>query len=115
MTRSVWRAMVFACGVCAIESCLDLTPNVVATDTDASIATSATCVRCISTPSTPGPGCAEQLAGCEHSVKCTRAHECALQKGCYSGTSEELAICSRNCAQSVGIVSADDPEIPVAF
>lgn len=107
----------FAVVTLSMAACLDLSPSVVvkAVD-DAAPGTSEECYKCLTGPSGPTAGCAEQLADCEKLPLCQRGVDCTFHRGCYDiDVPEEAAICIRYCADLVGFMTVDSPETKSAL
>jgi len=91
----------------AAAGCLDPEP-VVIERTDQVMA-SAACLKCVSTPDVPGPGCADEVAACRTADTCSRGYDCTFQRGCVGGTVKTFVACLPACTLLAGFKSQDDP------
>ena len=70
---------------------------------------SAACLKCLTTPDVPGPGCADEVAACRVAQTCSRGYDCQFQRGCVGGTIKTFTACLPGCTLAAGFTSPDDP------
>jgi hypothetical protein len=91
--------------------CLDPEPVVVERNDMATA--SAECLKCLSTPDTPGPGCADEVAACRAAPICSIGYDCQFQRGCVGGSTKTFNACLPGCTVAAGFsspdTSTDDP------
>lgn len=112
MKSSVACAILLLGTITSASACLDLTPTVLAGD-DAGGQGNSPCYRCLSAPPDPGPGCGDKLATCQAIDACAKAYACTLAHGCFSGTKDHLAICTKACSSTLS--SSQDPAVMPAI
>ncbi len=107
----------------AATACLDFTPNYVGAPDAAppdpvidagpdapDVDTRPSCQRCIETPDTPGPGCADELTTCLADPLCKAAYACILANGCLTkGSRQKVILCGLPCAEDAGIITQNEP------
>ena len=71
------------------------------------------CKDCLMAPEKPGPGCGSAYAACVANPVCDRLIACALGN-CVGGPSSAFIGCAIPCAQDAGVLSGNDPSLPLA-
>jgi len=72
------------------------------------------CKGCLMAPDKPGPGCGSAYASCAGSPVCDQLIICALAN-CVGGPSSAFIGCALPCAQDAGVLSGNDPSLPLAM
>jgi hypothetical protein len=105
--KYVGAALALGLSISAWTGCIDPEPIVV--DRTDQVMASAECLKCVSTPDVPGPGCADEVAACRAAETCSRGYDCTFQRGCVGGTVKTFVACLPACTILAGFKSQDDP------
>ena len=115
------RLVTFVIAAACAMGCLDLTPRVVPTDAAVDPIDSGhadpdagptACWICINTPSTPGPGCASEWAGCSVDSRCRILVECMEEIGCFKLADRgQLIECIAVCGPRINLTGGTDHAI----
>jgi hypothetical protein len=105
--KFIEQALVFGLLAAGSVGCLD--PEPVNVERKDQVTASAACLKCLSTPDVPGPGCADEVAACRAAQTCSRGYDCSFQRGCVGGTIKTFVACLPACTLAAGFMSQDDP------
>src|SRR5215471_11444912 len=89
----------------ASVGCLD--PEPVFVERNDQVTASAECLKCVTTPNVPGPGCADEVAACRAAPTCSRGYDCTFQRGCVGGSVKAFVACLPGCTLAAGFKSQD--------
>jgi hypothetical protein len=100
-------ALAFGLFLAGAVGCLD--PEPVFVERKDQVTASPACLKCLTTPDHPGPGCADEVAACRAAPSCSKGYDCSLQRGCIGGTVKGFVLCLPDCTLAAGFKSQDDP------
>jgi hypothetical protein len=107
MKGYIEKATVFGLLLGASVGCLD--PEPVFIERKDQVTASPACLKCLTTPDVPGPGCADEVAACRAAATCSRGYDCTFQRGCVGGTVKAFTACLPACTLAAGFTAPDDP------
>jgi len=113
--QRVWiRPFVGIVVVTIVVGCLDVSGVSVPASIGAA-SQSRECASCYSSPDSPGPGCADEVAACYADERCKKAFVCSVEQGCFQGAKEQLITCGSECSRRAGFVSMQEHAYQLAL